>query len=983
MRRFILMFISLAVIGVQLAFAQSFLVKGKVVSDEGNEPLIGVSILQEGSSNGVITDFNGNYSIEIKGASKATLKFSYIGMQSQQFAVTAHTGVLNVTLHSESNLVDEVVVVAYGVRKKGTVTGSMSVVKGDQMENVPSPSFDQALQGKTPGLQIMSNSGEPSAAADFQIRGVNSINAGTAPLFILDGIAITPDVFSAINPNDIENISVLKDASSTSIYGARAANGVVVITTKRGQTGDKGKISVRTQYGVSRLAYGNWNIMNTSERLTYEEEIGLRTPGTYDRDLLERTNIDWRDVVYNNSAPFTSVELSTSGATQGGFNYYVSGNVHSQQGVAIGSDYQRYTLRTNMEAKINNWFKLGTNASFAYEDIQEAADGEYTSVTPISASRFMLPYWNPYNSDGSTATVSDGSWLGTNVNPLEYQNNNPSGKNRWKVMASAFAELRPIAGLTIRTLGGIDFMDQRSDMYSMPSYLPNYGEGAVGHGFSRYYNLTWTNTATYLFDIANVHHFNVMLGQEAVMNQSDAFSVITRGQSNDNLLTFASGTRADSFSDSMNESNYLSFFARGEYNYDGKYYADFSIRRDGSSRFGKNSRWADFWSVGLMWNAKSEKFLEKLQWLTNAQLAASVGTSGNSSIPAYDHLPLVGSGPIYGLDGQEMSGIAPISKGNEDLTWEKLTTYNISIKLGFWNRVNLTTEFYNKKTTDMLMEVPVSVVGGYAYRWSNMGAMVNRGVEMDLNVDVLRTADFRWNISANASYNKNKITELYNGRDEYELANTNLFLKVGHSYGEFYTNRFAGVNPANGDALWLDKNGNVTNKFNEEDKVLVGKSYIAPWQGGFGTTLAWKGFTLGAQFSWVEGRYMMNNDRYFDESNGAFVNYNQSKKLLYDRWKNPGDIASIPRHGVISEFDTRLLEDASFMRLKNLNLSYDFSSKLLKSTKIIERVRIFAQAQNLFTWTKFQGMDPEASTNMYQAQYPMSRQFSFGLEVGF
>lgn len=652
MRKSILLFVLFTLLNIPLVlFAQGgYQVSGHIISAEDNQPMIGVSVLEKGTTNGVITDMNGNYKITVT-KSPATLQFSYIGMKTVEKQVNASTRI-NLTMEGDAQQVDEVVVVAYGVRKKGTVTGSMSVVKADQMENVPAPSFDQALQGKTPGLQIMGNGGEPSVAASFQIRGVNSINAGVSPLFILDGVAISADVFSAINPNDIENVSILKDASSTSIYGARAANGVVVITTKRGRVSEHGKIVVRAQYGISKLAYGKWNMMNTKEHLDYEEEIGSKTPGAYDRALLERTDIDWRDVVYNDAAPFTSVELQTSGGSER-FNYYVSGNIHSQEGIAIGSDYKRYTFRANLEAKINSWFKVGTNAAMTYEDISEANVGEYTSVTPISASRFMLPYWNPYNEDGSIASVSDGTWLGTNVNPLEFHANNPSNNNRWKVMASAFGEFRPITGLTIKTLGGIDFLDKRSNTFSNPSYIPNYGEGVVGRGFSRYTNLTWTNTANYMFTIKEDHHFNVLLGQEWVANQVEGFSVMARGQSNDKLLTFSTGTRADVPSDTWNESNYLSFFGRAEYNYNDRYYADLSVRRDASSRFGVNSRWANFWSVGAMWNVKGEKFLQDIEWLTNAQVAASIGTSGNSSIPAYDHLALVAGGPSYGEDKKD------------------------------------------------------------------------------------------------------------------------------------------------------------------------------------------------------------------------------------------------------------------------------------------------------------------------------------------
>ena len=982
MRKSILWFVLLTLFEIPYVLAQNgFRVTGQIISADDNQPVIGVSIIEKGTTNGVITDVDGNYSIMVT-KSPASLQFSYIGMKTVEKEFTAATR-FDLKMESSAEMVDEVVVVAYGVRKKGTTTGSMSVVKDKIMEAVPTPSFDQALQGQASGLQVLSSSGEPGAVANFKIRGINSINAGTEPVFILDGVAVSSEDFSAINPSDIESVSVLKDASSTSIYGARAANGVIVITTKRGRVGDNGKIAVRAQYGVSSLAYGKWDVMNTTERLNYEEEIGLRKAGSYDRELLERTNIDWRDVVYNDAASFYSTEIQTSGATQGGFNYFISGNIFSQDGIAVGSSYDRYTFRANLEAKINNWFKVGSNATFAYEKISEAQEGEYTTSTPISASRLMLPYWNPYKEDGSWASAADGSWTGSNVNPMEWQTTNWNDTNKWKVIATAFAELRPLPGLTLRTLGGIDFLDMRSNNETSPDFVGNQGEGAIGRGFSRATNLTWTNTISYLFDIKDDHHFNVLLGQEAVNNQSDAFSVIGRGQTNSYLVNLSAATRADIPTDSRSGSTYLSFFGRAEYNYLGKYFVDLSARRDASSRFGTNSRWANFWSVGTMWNAKAESFLENVSWLDNAQLLASIGTSGNSSIPDYDHLALVAGGPIYGLEGQVLPGLAPYSKGNEDLTWEKTTILNITMKLGFLNRFNLTAEFYNKYTSDMLMAVPVSVVGGYSTRWSNMGAMVNRGVDLDLNVNVLKFKDFLWTVSANASYNKNEIKELYEGRDEYELSTTGLFLKKGHSFGEFYTNRFAGVNPANGDALWYDKNGNLTNECLDEDKVLVGKSYIAPWQGGFGTSLSWKGLTVSTQFSWVADRWMMNNDRYFNESNGTFVNYNQSKKMLYDRWKKPGDVATVPRYGIAAQLDSRFLEDASFLRWKNLMVSYTLPANLLAPLKVVENIRVYAQGQNLLTFTKFQGMDPESSMNIYAAQYPMSRQFSIGLEIGF
>ena len=317
-------------------------------------------------------------------------------------------------------------------------------------------------------------------------------------------------------------------------------------------------------------------------------------------------------------------------------------------------------------------------------------------------------------------------------------------------------------------------------------------------------------------------------------------------------------------------------------------------------------------------------------------------------------------------------------------TWESTWTTNLGLHFGFWNRLNADLELYAKRTTDMLMSVPVSYAqsNGYGYVWDNVGAMVNMGVELNVNATVLQIKDFAWNINANLGYNHNEITELYNGVQEYELANTNTKLVVGHPLGEFYINRYAGVNPANGDALWYDKNGEITTELRDDDKVLIGKTFHAPWQGGFGTALSWKGLSLSAQFSWVGDRYMLNNDRYFDESNGRFASYNQSRRLL-ERWKKPGDVTDIPRHGVFTEFDSRLLEDASFLRLKNLMLSYQLPADLLKKTVVIRGLRVYAQAQNLLTFTNFSGLDPEGTTNLYAAQYPMSRQFTFGLDLMF
>ena len=978
MRKSILLFVLFTLTSIPLLlFAQGgYQVTGHIISAEDNQPMIGVSVLEKGTTNGVITDMNGNYSITVT-KSPAILQFSYIGMKTMEKQVSAATRI-DLKMESDAQMVEEVVVVAYGTRKKGTIAGAVSTVKAEKMENVPAAGFDQSLQGQTPGLTVISNSGEPSKAAVFQLRGTNSINSGTSPLFILDGVPISSADFNTISPGDIESISVLKDASSTSIYGARAANGVVVITSKRGLAIDKAKVTMRAQWGFSQLASDdNWVVMNTPERIQFEKEIGLDTGKDY--NLLSRTNVNWLDEVFNDRAPLQSYELSVNRATDR-LNYFVSGGFYDQEGIAQSSNFRRYNMRANAEVKASNWLKIGTNTMMAYEEIAQAEEGEPALYTPISGSRFMLPYWNPYNADGSLASENDGTWTGTGQNPIEWMVNNPVKYEKYKLLSTIFAEVTPIRDLTIRAQFAVDYAHSTAFMQSFPSYIINNKSGKAGRSSSDILSLSETLTANYRWALNDNHSLNFLLGQEGIDYRSTGFQVTTQGQNNDRLTNLLSGTRAISWPDSNSAYAYLSFFFRGEYNYKELYYAEVAARTDASSRFGKDHRWGMFWSLGFMWNIKNEAFLKDIEWLTNAQIKLSTGTSGNSEIPYYDHLALVAGDANY----NDEAGIYPKQSGNEELSWEQTWANNIGLTLGIFNRVNLNVDFYHKKTTNMLMLVPQSyAITGVGNRWDNIGAMMNRGVEIAMDGDVIRTKDFTWNLSANVSYNKNKLLELYNGVEEYVNSTTGLKYVVGHPVHEYYMNRYAGVNPANGDALWYTADGELTTEYREEDKVMTGKTFDSPWAGGFGTTLMWKGLSLSAQFSWMAKRYVMNNDRFFEESNGLYSAYNQSRRLLYDRWKKPGDITDIPRYGVTAQLDDRFLENSSFLRLKNLTLAYALPQSLLNKTHFFTSARVYLQGQNLFTWTGFTGLDPEVASNVYRAQYPASRQFTLGIDISF
>ena len=963
------------------AFAQSaerVTVSGVVTSAEDGEALIGVSIIAD-NNQGVATSFDGSYSITLN--SGAVLTFSYLGYQSVEWVVPAGESEVTFDLQmlSDSESIEDVVVIAYGVRKKGTVAGSVSTVKTEKIENTPTAAFDQALQGQVAGLSVLSSTGEPSASAVMTIRGTNSINSGTAPLYILDGVPISASDFNTINPADIESLSVLKDASSTSIYGARAANGVIVITTKRGRAAERPRVEYRTQLGISQVAGDKkWDLMNTAERIEYEKQIGMSAGQNY--DLLSQIDVNWMDEVFNSSALLQNHEVAISGGDQQS-NYYFSGGYYNQEGTAVGSGFERYSLRTNFERKAAEWLKMGSNTMLNFQNIQQADEGSYNLLTPISAARFMMPYWDPHRADGSIASIGDGTWKGNGQNPLEWLANNPVNYKKYKLITTLFAEAYPIEGLTLRSQVGVDYSHTTGFGKSYPSYLPNQGQGSASRSSVDGYNLTITNTANYQFDLGLDHSFNIMLGQEGIDYHYEAFSLLAEGQNNDRLTNISTGTRVTSWGDTT-DSDYafLSFFARGEYNLKNKYYFEAAARADGSSRFGRQRRWAMFWSIGAMWDMRHEPFMENVSdWLTQSQISFSTGTSGNSSIPNYEHLSLVGGG----LDYAGNAGVALMQPGNENLGWEKPWTTNLAFRAGLWNRVTADLEFYYKQTSDMLMEVPTPYsTSGFGYYWDNVGEMINVGAELSINATLLARPDFTWTANANVSYNYNEITELYNGVTEYERSNTNTKLVVGRSLGEFYINRYAGVNPANGDALWYDKEGNLTNVLRDEDKVLVGKSYIAPWQGGFGTAIQWKGFSASAQFSWVADRWMLNNDRYFDESNGRFAAYNQSRRLL-DRWQQPGDVTDIPRHGEYTEFDSRLLEDASFLRLKNLMISYSLPQRLIERNRVFSGVRFYVQGQNLLTFTKFSGLDPEGTSNIYAAQYPMARQYTFGIDITF
>ena len=1001
MKRGFLLFVSLAVIAVQSLIAQNFTVKGTVIEAETNEPLIGVAIMQEGTNNGVTTDIDGNYSIEIKGAAQATLVFSYIGMQQQQHVVTPQTQKLDITLKSDAQLVDEVVVVAYGVRKKGTVTGSVSTVKSEKLESVPAAGFDQALQGQTPGLMVMSNSGEPSKAAAFQIRGTNSINSGTSPLFILDGVPISSSDFNTISPSDIESISVLKDASSTSIYGARAANGVVVITTKRGRAMDKAHITLRTQWGISQLAKGEWNLMNTAERIQFEKEVGLDAGQNY--DILSQTDVNWRDMVFNDKAMLQNYDLSISRATEK-LNYFVSGSFYDQDGIAQGSTFARYSVRANAEVKASNWLKVGTNSMVTYEEVEQADAGSYSLSSPISACRFMLPYWNPYNPDGSLATNANGGWTGTTVNPIEWMANNPVTNKKYKVLSVLFAEVTPIENLTYRVQFGADFTHSTGFMQSFPSYQLNNGLGVAGRQSNDILNLTVTNTVNYRFDINRDHHFNVMLGQEGVDYRAEGFNVTTRNQNNDYLTNVTSGTRASSWQDNSAAYSFLSFFARAEYNYDDRYYVDLSVRTDASSRFGKDHRWGQFWSLGLMWNAKKEKFLQNLNWLHNAQVSFSTGTSGNSEIPYFDHLALVSGGWRY----MDVAGIAPQQKGNEKLSWEKTHSVNVGLDFAVLNQaINLSVDYYYRKGVDLIGMQMLPLETGFSSTNINWASMTNKGIEIGLSTRNIHTKSFMWTTTFNFAYNQNKVLKEAIREDAIYPS------REGYPAGAIFAFPYAGIDE-NGQMTFYNKETGKVESMKEFFKVqefgfgtynlshaeLRNKyEYIgttdSPYTGGFNNTFTYKAWELGINCIFNAGGYVRVQPSY---SLTSFDRGQNTNRDILNRWTPENPNGTMPAlvdsntdmdayfflDGAVNPYaySSLWVKKQNYMRIQSIRLGYELPFSLIQKLGI-SQATVALEGRNLFVFgSSYRNyLDPETMGNPYAQPIPKS--FTFSLNLNF
>lgn len=979
----------LALIVQGLALAQEREITG-VVRDGSGMELFGVAVIVKGEqSKGVQTDMEGRYRIRV--AAGKTLEFSFLGMKSKT-AKVGSSNTINITLEEEAQQIEEVEVIGYGsARKVGTVVGSVARVTSKDIAQRPTSNAIDALQGKVPGLQILTSSGEPSALSSIRLHGVSSLGgSSSSPLFVVDGIPVTQAATRSLNQADFESISILKDASATSIYGSRAANGVVYITTKRGKNNAKGEVSINTQYGYSNLADRSAfeRLMSSEELADFWVSTGLKTQQQMDAILrVNKANTRWDKVYFQEDIPVFQTDISVSGGNNK-TRYYLSGGYNNQKGIMYRSGFERYTLRTNVDSQVNDWLKIGVNANIGYYD---SMTNPYVGRLNGGLSFLFAPFYSPVDENGKRLDYIKG----LNAYHPEYLAEKfPSKTSGLELIPTGFVEITPMKGLTFKSQGGIQFRNSVAQSNRLPSHVSNLANGTATREYGSILQKTINNTLEYKFRLDKINNFVALLGQETVSNFAHSFDGSGEGLVDDGLILLSHTTKSKKVGESKSKYTLNSVFGRLEYDYNNKYFIDFSLRRDGSSKFSPNHKYANFWAAGVMWKLKKESFLEKVESINDLSLKFSGGTSGNSDIGNYTHQALAAASQY---EGKTAWGISVA--GNPELTWEKQAKYTLSLDARIFNRFDIGFEAYRRITTDMLMDVPVPYTTGFETLKQNVGKLQNQGVSISLSGDVYKNKKHKIAVTPyiNFSYNQDKVLDLFQDRESWHLPQALIGYVKGQSI-KYFLPIFKRINPDNGDAEWykpLVENGetkpyitnkddaNVSNKFSDSFVQNTGYNRYAPFNGGFGLNANYKTLTLQLDFAFSKGKYMINNDAYFLRNPDQFATFNQDR-IVKDYWKQPGDVTTFPRWGVqFTQFDSRLLEDASFLRLKNITLAYSLSDEVLKQVGFFSKVRFYVTGRNLITWTKYSGQDPELDTNLTYGSYPNTKQYVFGVDLKF
>ncbi len=968
------------------AFAQQIAVSGQV-SDIQQEPLIGVSVQEKGTTNGTITDVNGHFTLKV--AENATLVFSYVGYKTQEKKALSR---MKVMLQEDTEILNEVVVIGYGSVKRKDVTTAISSVSTKDIDQRPIISAGQAIQGRAAGVSVISPTGEPGGEISIRVRGTTSMNGSNDPLYVVDGVPV--DNVNFLAPADIADMQILKDASSAAIYGSRAANGVILITTKAGSQ-DKAKVAFTAQFGLNKVV-DKIHSLNSAQYKELQDEIGLVS---LPDGLPDLTN--WFDETYT-TGNTQNYQVSISNGNDK-MNYYLSAGYQREKGVLDISFYKRYNFRLNFENKVYKWMTVNTNISYAdYSNNGGGAMGTGANrggvILSVINTPTYAPVWNPLE---PTQYYNDFYGIGNITSPLENMAREANNKNKEnRLLATGALTFTFLPKLILKSSFTIDrrsavkttFLDPISTAWGRNQY----GEGSDSRNMNTV--LTFDNVLTYNTSFHEHHNLELMAGS-SYTDSDYTNNWINGSHYRDALiqtLNAANKIAWDNTGSGASQWRIMSYFGRASYNFDSKYLVTVNIRADGSSKLHPDHRWGVFPSFSAAWRLSSEKFMKDYTWIDDLKIRAGWGQTGNQSgIGDYSYLQTYTINRVdWTQSGQEnaVPGITAANKRSEDLTWETTTQTNVGLDLSLWNgRLVFNADYYYKRTKDMLMYVKVPKQGGSvaSEMQRNEGEMTNKGFEFSLSSRNLK-GDFSWNTDFNISFNRNKLTKL-SLQKVYTTAQTSEFIKEdvvrnepGRSLGGFYGYISDGVNPETGELMYRNLNGD--HKISTSDRTYIGDPN-PDFVYGMTNTFSYKGFNLSV---FVQGSY--GNDIYNAsriETEGMYDGKNQSTRVL-KRWRIPGQITDVPKAGFDLKNSTYFVEDGSYLRLKDVTLSYNFSGKLLKKWGIT-RLQPYFTATNLLTWTNYSGMDPEVNQwgNSGTVQgidwgtYPHSKTYTLGVNVEF
>ena len=1006
---------------IQFAFAQEQTIKGVVSDAMGSIP--GVNVNVKGTKNSTQTNFDGEYTIKAKTGD--VLVFTFVGMQNTT-ATVGTTSKINVTMKEEGKQLEEVVILGYVSKGKNEVTGSVKQISGDILKGVPVVSVDQALQGKVAGLQISQSSGTPGSVQDIRIRGVGSVSASNQPLYVIDGVPVINDAFAAsdnvstlsplasIASSDIESMTVLKDASATSAYGARGSNGVIIITTKKGKSG-KTVFNLNTSIGFQNNAVKGQTPLTGEQRKelyldavynTYGADNGFTRANaeTFLLGTAQGLNIDnnfaglqywdgkegnWPELLQNKDAILRSYDISASGGDEKS-TFNVSLGYNKTEGTVIGSEFRRLTAKIGMSRKLTENVKFSTNNSFADSKQNGVLEGGGFFSNPHLARYFMTPWANPYNADGSLNITDIQDYTGV-PNTLYVVKNNLIENDLARIISNNTLEWRISDRFKYKSVFGIDYNLATFHQYDNPIH----GDGANVNGdaqqtVSRNLNLVAQNSLNYNYRY-KLHSFDATALFEYQKNTFSQLGAYGENFASEGLQYVDNVVRNISVNGSYDDWLNVSYLALLNYNYNGKYVLDFTYRKEGSSRFAPGKRFGDFWSVGTAWNINKEEFMAD-GIFSELKLRGSVGSSGNNAIDLNQYQTLLAYNTNYAGDPT----IYPSTYGNLDLQWEKNRTIDLGVDFAILNnRISGSLGVYNKKTSDLLQDVPLSRTSGFTTVSSNVGEIVNKGIEADLTFNVIQSNNFNWNVSTNYAFNDNEVTKLAKdpAGNDINIATGTKITKVGEAVGTWNMRKWAGVDSANGNPLWYvnGKDGATTSNYNEAQIAIQGKS-LPTYTGGVSTHLDFKGVFFDASVYFAGGNKVFEDWASYTQSSGTrtTVNYNGVEALL-DRWQNPGDITDVPKMDLTSTGNnsaatsTRFLYDGDYIRIKDLTLGYSFNKEVLEKISL-DGLTLSVRGTNLFTFVKDSRLkyDPEVRADGFtRLSTPPVKSVTFAMNFKF